>query len=185
MKNSMLIWIFIVGIVVAVLFAFNYQGNRNAIPLSEIFPEEKTLPTEVEYEFVDQETPATQTPAAQTAPEKAPAAASQPASIVSQVVDTAKVSVPASVQETLAQTDPAKIPFTIQIASFKTKEAAQDSLKKVIAKGYKGYIVSKNLGDKGTWHRVYIGAFENLSAAKDELTKVQKDYPGSFVIVPK
>lgn len=182
MKNSALIWIFIVGIVIAVLFAFNYQGNKNVIPLSEIFPEEKTFPVDVEYEFVDQQG-ATQEPATTSA--AAPAddvAQTTPAeSAKTEAIPTA----PASVKEDLALSTAQKIPFTIQIASFKTKEAAQSSLTKVLEKGYKGYIVSRNLGEQGTWHRVYVGIYQDKTQAQQELTQVQKDYPSSFVISPK
>ena len=56
MKNSWLVWIFLVGVVVTVFIAFNYQGSKKAVPLSEIFPEDET-PMDVEYEFVGKEEP--------------------------------------------------------------------------------------------------------------------------------
>ena len=186
MKNSALIWTFIIGIVVAVLFAFNYQGNKNKIPLSEIFPEESTFPVDVEYEFVDQEE-AGQHDAKQAAPQEV-AKAKETAQVEIQQTAKAieeKVVVPATVKEDLTAKDTSAIPFTIQVASFRSKDAAEDSLKKVNEKGYKGYIVSKNLGDKGTWHRVYVGVFKDKPQADTELSKVQKDYPNSFVIAPK
>ncbi|MCA9399422.1 MAG: hypothetical protein KC618_06710, partial [Candidatus Omnitrophica bacterium] len=57
MKNSWLIWVFIAGVVITVLVAFNYQGSNNeTVPLSEIFPEEQSYPVAADYEFAD-ETP--------------------------------------------------------------------------------------------------------------------------------
>ncbi len=51
MKNSWLVWVFVVGVVITMLFAFNYQGSQDTVPLSEIFPETETYP--VDIEFVD------------------------------------------------------------------------------------------------------------------------------------
>ncbi len=53
MKNGWLLWFFIIGVVVTVFISFNYEGSKNVIPLSEIFPEDKEEVSEVEYEFVD------------------------------------------------------------------------------------------------------------------------------------
>jgi cell division septation protein DedD len=181
MKNSWLIWLFIVGVVITVLVAFNYQGSKSTIPLSEIFPEEKTLPTDVEFEFVDtameqQPSAAATTPQAQpqqSTPAQQVAATQQPAATTATQTTTAK------------EVDPKQVPFTIQIASFKTKDAAQTSLSKILEKGYDGFIVSKNLGDKGIWHRVYLGIFQTKPQAEETLTKVKQDYPGSFIITPQ
>ena len=185
MKNSFLVWFFIIGIVAAVLFAFNYQSGDDKVALSEIFPEEKTFPVDVDYEFVDQ---AEET--VETVPVKEPVkAAGSGETTASKEFNRAepakaetKMSVPAQIKSDLSKADTS---FTIQIASFKTKEAAETSLAKVLEKGYQGYIVSRDLGDKGTWHRVYIGAFKDKPEALQELSKVQADYPGSFIIAPK
>ncbi|HLF17654.1 MAG TPA: SPOR domain-containing protein [Candidatus Omnitrophota bacterium] len=178
MKNSWLIWLFIVAVVITVLVAFNYQGNKAAIPLSEIFPEEKTMPTDVEYEFVDSVTQ--RQPAATTTTQQAQA--QQPAQAIQQAAATA----PAQTTPTAAkEVDLKQVPFTIQIASFKTKDAAQTNLNKILEKGYDGFIVSKNLGEKGTWHRIYVGIFQTKPQAEEILTKVKQDYPSSFIITPK
>ena len=176
MKNSWLVWLFIVGVVITVLVAFNYQGGKSTIPLSEIFPEEKTLPTDVEYEFVDatteQQQPAATTPVQQ--------AASQPTAQTAQAVEQQQAATTAA-----NAVDPKQVPFTIQVASFKTKEAAQTSLGKILEKGYDGFVISKDLGEKGIWHRVYVGIFQTKPQAEETLTKVKQDYPSSFIITPK
>src|SRR3989338_8467200 len=54
MKNSWLVWFFVVGVIVTVFVAFNYQNKSKEIPLSEIFPDEATFPVDVEYEYDEQ-----------------------------------------------------------------------------------------------------------------------------------
>ena len=185
MKNLSLVWIFVVGIVVAVLFAFNYQGGNSTIPLSEIFPEEETFPIDVEYEFVDQASDSEQANNVKE-PAQAVQIAEKTEAVQERIVEIAKedkeTAVPTEIKKDLLKTE---VPFTIQVASFKSKEAAETSLAKVLKKGYEGYVVSRNLGEKGTWHRVYVGVFQDKPKALQELTKVQTDYPGSFVIAPK
>jgi len=46
-------------------------------------------------------------------------------------------------------------------------------------------VVSKDLGAKGTWHRLYVGAYQSKPEAEQELTKVKSDYPSSFIISSK
>ena len=54
MKNQWWVWVFVVAIVGVVLFAFNYTGNKESVPLSEIFPEQQSGDTsKIEYEFVE------------------------------------------------------------------------------------------------------------------------------------
>jgi len=182
MKNSILVWAFVIGIIAAVLFAFNYQGNKSTIPLSEIFPEEETFPVDVAYEFVDSE--ASKQENADRVPTPTNIESTESAIEAAKAVENT-VEVSAKVKEDLTQPAAGEVPFTIQIASFKSKDAAVRSLAKVLDKGYKGFIVSRNLGEKGTWHRVYVGIFQDKPQAQDELSKVQQDYPGSFVIAPK
>ena len=54
MKNRWLIWLFVLGTVIAVFIAFNYQGNQGTVPISELLPEDETVPMDIEYEFVDE-----------------------------------------------------------------------------------------------------------------------------------
>ncbi len=193
MKNSWLIWIFIVGIVVTVLVAFNYQGGRDAVPLSEIFPDE-TYPVEIEYEFVDsdEETSTSESSAipveptavaSQTIPEKAaepvetatPTATETTATAVAQTV-------PAAERAAVA---PADYAYTIQVASFKKKERADNSMKELLQKEYAAFVVSKNLGDKGTWYRVYVGNFDAKNQAEEFLSGFKQRYENSFIISSK
>ena len=54
-RKTLFTWAIVATAVVAVFFAFNSQGSRDAVPLSEIFPDEEAFPVDVEYEFVEDE----------------------------------------------------------------------------------------------------------------------------------
>jgi len=205
MKNQWPLWLFVIGVVMIVLFAFNYEGQNEVVSLSEIFPDDEFLDMpQVTYEFIDKEgvatpiqrrtvPPAVARTTAQTVNVKAPDVAKKPAPKpvrqvkVNPVPRTAPVAItpkPAPAQVKTAS-DVSKIKFTIQIASSNNKDRAMAALKKVKAKGYDAYLVEKDLGSKGVWYRTYIGKFSSKSEAKTHLSKVNKDYPGSFLISPK
>lgn len=189
MKNSWLVWVFVVGVVLTILIAFNYQGAQDTVPLSEIFPETETYPLEIEY--VDEQ-PVNQTPPAQSAgltseggqllaqTENAPVKAVE-APIVEKAAP-APVPKPAPAAKTASSKD-AK--YSIQVASFKDKAKAQKKVEELNKKDYQAFLMSKDVKDKGTWHRVYIGKFNSKSEATDYLPKVKKDYSSSFIIATK
>ncbi|MGE0268390.1 MAG: SPOR domain-containing protein [Candidatus Omnitrophota bacterium] len=189
MKNSWLVWIFIVGMVVTILIAFNYQGAQDTVPLSEIFPETETYPVEIEY--VDDQ-PVSQPNANETA---MPIKTSADKMIVSAIQEEAPepiVNSPITVIQETKKIEPVKsavlqkdAKYTIQIASYKDKVNAEKKISELEKKDYKAFLVSKELKDKGTWHRVYVGSFSTKKEADDYLTKVKKDYSGSFVISAK
>lgn len=191
MKNSWLVWIFVVGMVVTILIAFNYQGAQDSVPLSEIFPETETYPVEIEY--VDDQ-PVSQPQVQETAAVVEQPVA-QPAVTLKQEIAKPVVQAPVAVVSqtkkaepvaaTQAQTKPKDGKYTIQIASFKDKDKAEQKVTELEKKDYKAFLVSKELKDKGTWHRVYVGNFSTKKEADDYLIKVKKDYSGSFVISAK
>ena len=185
MKNQWPIWIFVIGVVVIVLFAFNYQSSKDVMPLTDIFPESTGAPDmNIEYEFVDQ----------------------QPASVVSEVSD-ARVPVRTIVPE-MTTSSPAPAPvskppattvaapavsaapagstvLTIQVMSSQDKARAEEALKKVQAAGFpSAYLASKDLAEKGTWYRIYVGSYASKAEADSALGKVKAVYPDAFVIRP-
>ena len=178
MKNQWLVWFIVVGVVVLVLVTFNYQSGQDVLPLGEVFPEDETaVEPRIEYEFVQSDgsvaTPQERipAPAATTAPAAQPAA-EKPAG-----------SPPVVRPQDLEQKDFSKIPFTIQVLSSKDKLRAQEALQKVKASGYaSAYLATKDLGDKGTWHRIYVGTFNTKEEADQYLPQVKKSYPDSFII---
>ena len=171
MRKSWLTWVFIVA-VVTVFVVFNYQEGRDAVPLSEIFPDEEVFPVNVEYEFVEETI-------VSNAPEEIQAASLQTQTVAS--------------KETTTQTlvalapEPAKglSSYTIQIASFKDKKRAEDALGNIRTKVPSAYIASRDLGSKGVWYRIYAGQFNGRNEAEVSLNDIKQNYDSSFIISPK
>lgn len=191
MKNQWPIWVLVIGVVIIVLFAFNYHGQKDFIPLSEIFPDEKseTAP-DIQYEFMNAATQGTQDLAA------VPQESSQDLSVKTEaVMPKAPVASPAAPapQGAPAALEPATPPagtpvktlYTIQVASSKNKAGAETTLNAVKAKGYPAFLAQKDLGQKGMWYRVYVGNFQTRKEAEAYLPKVRQDYKDSFIITPK
>jgi cell division septation protein DedD len=193
MKNQWPIWVLIIGIIIVVLFAFNYHGEKEFVPLSEIFPDEKVekMP-DIKYEFVNEtagEAPAPAASATTGSVETTPAVSVTPSTVsVTPPVVTSK---PGSATSPVVTTsvgevkDLSRVPFTIQVASSNNKASAEKILQAVKAKGYPAYLVEKNLGAKGIWYRTYVGTFQTKKEADDYLLKVRQHYKDSFIITPK
>jgi cell division septation protein DedD len=200
MKRTWLVWTLVGGVLVTVLIAFNYERGKEAVPLSEIFPEKGALDREVEYEFFDTDEkgsalvstaetrqqsirPAQPSP---TVAAKAPAASTpttkQPA------VSSGSVAKPkaASAATTGAPMGPAagggsgKI-YTIQVAAFKERSRADKAVAQAQQKGYSAYVDERSRDDSSTWYQVCIGKFDAQSPAKELLTKVKQDYKDGFI----
>ena len=169
MKNTWIIWVLIVGVVVTVLIAFNHQGKEN-VPLSDLFSEQKATQN-VEYEFVQNGQP----PVADITQKQVPSA-TVPA------VETPAA--PTAVSESTSA-GMKNIPFTIQVASFKDKAKAEKVVNDLNKNQFSAYIVANTTPDKGTWYRVYAGKFETKDQAEASLTKIKATYKESFIISPK
>ena len=178
MKNQWLIWFIVVGVVVLVFFTFNYQSGQDVLPLGEVFPEDEgAVEPRIEYEFVQSDGRVT-TPQERTTPVASMAVpAAQPAA------EKPAGSPPAVNPQDLDRKDFSKIPFTIQVLSSKDKPRAEEALQKVKDSGYAAaYLATKDLGDKGIWHRIYVGTFNSKEEADRVLPQVKKSYPDSFII---
>jgi cell division septation protein DedD len=174
MRKSWLTWGFIV-IVITVFVVFNYQEGKDAVPLSQIFPDEEVFPVDVEYEFVQEQVVSNES-------------VDTPVSVVSQKVETMMPK--ETVRETLASVDPEPVKisaaaYTIQIASFKDKKRAEEALAAIRAKVPSAYVAARDLGSKGTWYRIYAGQFQGRNEAEISLNDIQKNYDSSFIISPK
>lgn len=206
MKNQWWVWVFVIAIVGVVLFAFNYTGNKESVPLSEIFPEQQSGDaSKIEYEFVENkgkdaastDAQATTQPgaaetaaAAGTAPsatgkESKPAVQPAPSATVPTVAKTEPASAPKQVASSPVKSNFSDIPFTIQVSSHKNREQAEIALKGITAAGYPAQIVEINLGDKGKWYRIYVGNFQTKEQANSYLANLKPTYKDSFIISPK
>lgn len=73
-------------------------------------------------------------------------------------------------------------PFAIQVYSFQDKDRAELALASLSNDGYPAYIVTKDLGEKGLWHRVWVGRFQTKEEAEALLKELKKDYKDSFIV---
>lgn len=195
MKNSWLVWFFVVGVIVTVFVAFNYQNKSKEIPLSEIFPDEATFPVDVEYEYDEQTSKPIEKVAQdiQQAPATATSEISKTAKAaiteskiqgIEKQAGTATTTASSSLSAVTDTVDLQKVPYTIQVASFKEKVRAEKIAEELRKKDFSAFVVSKDLGDKGTWYRIYVGQFTNKETADNTLTKLKPEYQNSFVITP-
>lgn len=200
MKRSWFIWLFVVGVVVTILIALNYEGNRKVTPLSEIFSEE-TIPTEPEYEFIEAdeklaslvENTKSQNPvnvpqqAVVPLAPKTSTASNVPLKqgVVVQAVPASKAKAVVSPPQPAISTTAAKSAggpvFTIQIASFKDKGKAESALDHAQKKGYSAYLNFQTLPNGDIWYRVYVGKFNAQDEAKILLGKIKQDYQDGFI----
>lgn len=74
-------------------------------------------------------------------------------------------------------------PFAIQVYSFQDRSKAEPAIEALEKKGYPAYIVSQDLGEKGLWHRVWVGRFETKDEAAEILDKIKGEYKDSFIIM--
>jgi cell division septation protein DedD len=73
-----------------------------------------------------------------------------------------------------AKHDGKKGKFTLQISSFQERAEADALLARLGAGGYKPYIVTSNVADKGIFFRVRIGEFGSKSDAQDAKSDFEK-----------
>lgn len=73
-------------------------------------------------------------------------------------------------------------PFAIQVYSFQDRSKAEPAIEGLEKKDYPAYIVSQDLGEKGLWHRVWVGRFETKDEATKILDKIKREYKDSFII---
>ncbi len=71
--------------------------------------------------------------------------------------------------------------FTIQVASFQYKTRAEIVANGLKQKGYQPVISPKELPEKGTWHRVFVGDFGSEEEAKSLLDELKASYKDSFI----
>jgi len=185
MKNLWLLWVFILGVIIIVFFAFNQKRD---VPLDEIFPEQGASKVDIEYEFVGKDQPQHNTISETIQKESAQNLSlieEEEVSDFSVSVESPKKKVSVVLKEKRKNKDILVSSYSVQVASFKNIDKAKEVLSKLKNKGHDAYIVSKNLKDLGLRHRVYVGKFEGKKEAEDLLPKLKKAYKSSFVIFTK
>ena len=71
--------------------------------------------------------------------------------------------------------------FTIQVASFQDKARAEIVAGSLKQKGYQPAISPKELPEKGTWYRVFVGDFDTEEEARSLLEKLKESHKDSFI----
>ena len=71
--------------------------------------------------------------------------------------------------------------FVIQAYSFKEKARADAIMEKMKTQGYPAYVLMSDLGDKGVWYRVRVGAFASAQEAQATLEQLKKDSHAGFI----
>lgn len=201
MKRTWLVWALVGAIVITVLIAFNYERGREAVPLSEIFPEKEATNNAVEYEFFDSDETPTATPSTATTktPVQAPVVAvSVPKKVVTApaaakarpagaafvaapaIAPAASTIVPASSAIPGTSTAIGKV-YTIQVAAFKEQSRANKAVEQAQQKGYTAFIDQRSKSDGSVWYQICIGRFDGQQAAKELLAKLQQDYKDGYI----
>jgi cell division septation protein DedD len=101
------------------------------------------------------------------------------------VAGTEKVTTASAAPVVAAVVQEADTKFTVQIASFKDRKKAEEALARILKNVPSAYLSEQNLGDKGTWYRVYAGRFNVRSDAEISLNDIKRNYTDSFIISPK
>ncbi len=74
--------------------------------------------------------------------------------------------------------------FTVQIGSSQDRSEAQRMEIKARSAGLKPYVVEADLGRKGTWYRVRVGAFQDKDAATRYRQDVERELRAPAVVMP-
>ena len=189
MKNSWMMWVLIVGIFIGVLVILNYQGAKSTMPLSEVFKDDKSRPNDIEYEFITNNAQNNQTAPSTTASDTTKTKPATTASLAPAASSTSAPSglalAPVAAPTSATSKDMKKVPFTIQVSSFRDRTKADKIIDTLTQKGYNPYVVSMDLGDKGTWYRIYVGKYDTKAQAEEVLVKIKEEYKSSFIIAPR
>jgi len=172
MRKTWFTWAICITVVGSVFFAFNYQGGRDAVPLSEIFPDDDAI----EYEFVEDERATSKVEEVAVT-----VVVEEKEDLTRQVAVKAPPKQKVSIKTAIATPrNPGN--YTVQIASFKNQERADEALVKIRTKVPSAYVSSQDLGAKGVWYRIYAGQYRLRSEAEVSLNDIQQNYDSSFII---
>jgi cell division septation protein DedD len=72
-----------------------------------------------------------------------------------------------------------RYPYTLLLGSFQAEEPLKKTMGKLESMGYKTYVTTVDLKEKGIWHRLLVGHFKSVKDANrmaDEI-KEYRDFP--------
>jgi DedD protein len=74
--------------------------------------------------------------------------------------------------------------FTVQIGASQDRSDALRLENRARGAGLKPYVMEADLGAKGTWYRVRVGAFKDKQSAADFRKDVERELRGTAVVMP-
>lgn len=81
--------------------------------------------------------------------------------------------------------DPYAGKFTIQLGSHRSIKEAEEFAQGFKARGYNPIVSEVELSGRGTWFRVSLGAFDNISEAKDYIIKEKSLFQGQDYVITR
>jgi len=186
MKNQWPFWLFVIAIAIVVVISLNYQGKNDAMPLEDIFPGDQVL----DYEYIkspdQKDVPAVaKTEASDTAAVSPAKPETQGPAVKAKAKPVASVAAAEGKKDPVksAAPDPSGGPYSVQVASSKDRAAMEKTLEKAKAEGFSdAHIGTADLGEKGTWCRLYIGSYASMAQARERLPKIKEKYSQAFII---
>lgn len=160
MKNDWRIWGIVGGVIVIVFGILMFQSRQETVAWGPLFPQPQTQ--RAEYDFSPKELIVPAEPTKVLAPQ---ISLQSPKPVSAPVAANGK--------------------YAIQIASFADQAKADLLKEKASQAGLSAYTSAADLGEKGTWHRVYVGPFANKTEADAALAQVQANFKSGFIISTK
>ncbi len=172
-KDTWPIWFLLLGIIVIVLFLMNQKEHEQAVPVNELLPASQEVQNEKAPNIPERPASASQSPEKSTP---------QISAVSQENTDSMRPAISSPQVPPVANESTNKT-LTIQVASFKEKPQAEQALNKIKKEGFEGYLVTKDLKEKGVWYRLYVGEFATKAEADQVLEKLKATYKDSFVIM--
>ncbi|GAB7080762.1 serine hydrolase [Megalodesulfovibrio paquesii] len=174
--------------------ALEVQSNRPAVPASRPTPAARLVAANVSARSARANTqplaePAIQPTVRTVLNENGPFSATHVAVLADHIVATSPYEMRGSIQRPEAL-DPVAVPrglpqpaavaqgvyYSIQESSWKDRDGAQDHTQKLRNSGLDARVVTVQLKQKGTWHRVVIGSFGELQDARQFRAQLKKNF---------
>ncbi|MBF0478464.1 MAG: SPOR domain-containing protein [Candidatus Omnitrophica bacterium] len=213
-KNNK-VWMFLLFLIVifAVIFGYSkHQEHARKAKIEEVMAQQQTNPTDVQYQYYENGEQEKALPpgtsktgnqavapvASATGTTTGSATTVAPLSTTVPVEPSTEVMAPAVKETKVIKSAKAKLSkkstslkstigsaFSIQVASFKDQSRADSVVADLKKKNFEPYVIAKDLGDKGTWYRIYVGHFDSKKNAEEALTTLPKAYKGLIVTAKK
>lgn len=81
--------------------------------------------------------------------------------------------------------DPYAGKFTIQLGSHRSIKEAEEFAQGFKARGYNPIVSEVEIAGRGTWFRVSLGAFDNITEAKDYIIKEKSLFQGQDYVITR